>query len=1053
LAAAGLSCGACGTRLSGTAKFCSECGTPLTQATQSAEYKQVTVLFADVVHSMDIAAAVGAERLREIMAELVNGASSVVQHFGGTVDKFTGDGVMAVFGAPVALEDHAIRACLAALGIQGEIARLAAEVSVHDGVELAVRVGLNSGQVIAGEVGSRSLGYTTIGGQVGMAQRMESVAPPGGVMLSDSTARLVEHAAVLGEPELVSIKGSEAPVTAHRLLGVAVDHESTGPAQPTLVGRDVELHTITGMLDRSLSGHGCVIGVAGPAGIGKSRLVRETVALAKSRGVEVFSAFCESHTCEIPFHVVARLLRAVGGITDLDDEAARARVRIQVPDADAEDVVLLYDLLGIRDPDVALPNIDPDARRRRLSALINSVSLARTAPAVYIIEDAHWIDGVSESMLADFLTVIPQTPSMVLITYRPEYEGALTRIHGAQTIALAPLSDSESSALLDELLGPDPSVAAVRALIAGRAAGNPFFAQEIVRELAERGMLHGDRGAYGCGTNVAEVTVPASLQATIAARIDRLEPRAKRTLNGAAVIGSRFGPDLLTALGIDPVLDELVSAELIDQVRFTPRAEYAFRHPLIRSVAHESLLKSDRAELHRRLATAIQARDPGSADENAALTAEHLEAAGDLHAAFDWHMRAGTWSSTRNITAARVSWQRARQVADQLPVDDPDRTSLRIAPRTLLCGTAWQVSASVSDVGFDELRDLAAASGDKVSLAIGMAGLLQTQALHNRPRESSRLASEYTGLLESIGDPTLTLGLSFAAMTAKYFAGDMTETLRLAQHAIDLADGDPTKGNMIVGSPLAWAFDSRGGARWALGLAGWRNDFDQAIAVAAAVDPLLQASLTADFYTLALLNGSLLPDSTALRDTAEALAIAERSGDDLALIVALEARGIVLVHQGGPEREHGLDLLAQVREIALQERITRPQVDIQIAEERARTGDLDGAIDLSRAITGDLFAAGEMIYRGPATAVLVDALLRRGSHTDVQEAQAAIDRLAAVPTDPGLVLHELPLLRLRALLAKAHGDEAGYCDYRDRYRAMARTLEFEGHMAWAEAMP
>ena len=229
-------------------------------------------------------------------------------------------------------------------------------------------------------------------------------------------------------------------------------------------------------------------------------------------------------------------------------------------------------------------------------------------------------------------------------------------------------------------------------------------------------------------------------------------------------------------------------------------------------------------------------------------------------------------------------------------------------------------NVSIAGAGFDELRDLAAAAGDKVSLAIGMAGLVQTQALHDRPRESSRLASEYTGLLESIGDPTLTLGLSFAAMTAKYFAGEMTETLRLAQHAIDLADGDPTKGNLIVASPLAWAFDSRGGARWALGLAGWREDFDQAIAVAAAVDPMLQATLIADFYTLAVMNGSLLPDATALRDTAEALAIAERSGDDSALFVALEARGIVLVHQDGPEREHGFDLLAQVREAALQER-------------------------------------------------------------------------------------------------------------------------------------
>ena len=192
--------------------------------------------------------------------------------------------------------------------------RLAVDVQDRDGVDLQVRVGLNSGQVIAGEIGSGALGYTAIGEQVGMAQRMESVAPPGGVMLSDSTARLVEHAAVLGEPELVSIKGCDEPVTAHRLLGVAADHESTGPAPPTLVGRDVELHTITGMLDRSVSGHGCVIGVAGPAGIGKSRLVRETVALAKSRGVEVFSAFCESHTREIPFHVAARLLRDAAGI-------------------------------------------------------------------------------------------------------------------------------------------------------------------------------------------------------------------------------------------------------------------------------------------------------------------------------------------------------------------------------------------------------------------------------------------------------------------------------------------------------------------------------------------------------------------------------------------------------------------------------------------------------------------------------------------------------------------------------------------------------------------
>ena len=325
-----------------------------------------------------------------------------------------------------------------------------------------------------------------------------------------------------------------------------------------------------------------------------------------------------------------------------------------MPDADPQDLLLLDDLLGIADPDVPLPQIDPDARRRRLTALINTASLARTEPALFIIEDAHWIDAVSESMLADFLTVIPRTPSMVLITSRPEYEGALTRVHGAQTIALAPLGDSDTAALLGELLGSDPSVGELAAIIAERAAGNPFFAEEMVRELVQRGVLTGEQRWLRLSARMSPTSrVPATVQAAIEARIDRLSTPAKRTLNAASVIGARFGAELLAALGIDAVFDELLGAELIDQVRFTPSAEYAFHHPLIRAVAYESQLKSDRAELHRRVAAAIESRDPAAADENAALIAEHLEAAGDLHAAYQWHMRAATWATYRDIAAAR----------------------------------------------------------------------------------------------------------------------------------------------------------------------------------------------------------------------------------------------------------------------------------------------------------------------------------------------------------------------------------------------------------------
>src|SRR5271167_1859199 len=787
-----------------------------------AEYKQVTVLFADVVHSMDIAAAVGAERLREIMAELASRCAAVVQQFGGTVDKFTGDGIMAVFGAPVAMEDHAVRACLTALGVQEEIKRLAIDVRERDGVELQLRVGLNSGQVIAGEIGSGPFGYTAIGEQVGMAQRMESVAPPGGVMLSESTARLVQYATLLGDAEEVHLKGSDVPVLARRLLGLADEPQRSRFPEGALVGRDLEVTTITGLLDRSMSGRGCVVRIAGPAGIGKTRLAGEAVAMAHSRGVDAFSVFCEAHASDVPFLVATGLLREATRITELDDEAARAQVRARIPDASDEDVLLLYDLMGIRDPDTPPPKIHPDARRRRLTALINSMSLTRTQPVLYVIEDAHWIDEVSDSMLAEFLTVIPQTPSMVLITYRPEYRGALTKVPNAQTISLAPLSDSETAVLLDELLGTDSSVAGIKALVAERAGGNPFFAQEMVRELAERTVLEGDRGGFTCGTDLTEVTVPATLQATIAARIDRLDPDAKQTLNAAAVIGSHFTPELLAAVGNAPVFDTLLEAALIDQVRFTPSPEYAFRHPLIRTVAYESQLKSDRAQVHRRLAAAIEAGEPESADQNAALIAEHLEAAGDLRAAYGWQMRAATWATNRDIAAARLSWERATRIADAVPADDSNRTAMRIAPRTMLCANAWRVHEHVAGAQFDELRKLCTAAGDKASLAIGMAGLVMDHVFQARTREASQLASEAMALIESLGDATLTVGLSFAPNYAKGESAEMCDVLRWSQAVIDLAEGDPAKGNFIFGSPLAVALLQRAFARYFLGRPGWR---------------------------------------------------------------------------------------------------------------------------------------------------------------------------------------------------------------------------------------
>ena len=1051
-------CGSCGTELPPNSKFCHECGAPVVEAETHAEYKQVTVLFADVVRSMDIAAALDMERLREIVTELVERSAAVVQRYGGGSVEFTGDGVMAIFGAPVALEDHAFRACLAALAIQEEAEGLAVEVQDRDGVDLRLRVGLNSGRVIAGETGSGSLGYTATGEPVGFAQRMESVAPPGGVMLSESTARLVEHTVMLAEPEWVRIKGRDQPVSARRLLAISARDGLVGRTEASLVGRRWEMAALEAMVDGAIGGRGGVVNVVGPPGIGKSRTAREAAAAAAGRGVEVFWTFCESHAREVPFQVVAGLLRAGSGVADLDGEAARERVREQVPDADPQDVLLLDDLLGIAEPEVPLPRIDPDARRRRLTALINTVSLARTEPALFIIEDAQWIDAVSESMLADFLSVIPRTPSMVLITSRPEYEGALTRVHGAQTIALAPLGDSDTAALLGELLGSDPSVVDLAAVIAERAAGNPFFAEEMVRELAQRGVLAGERGDYLCRADVAEVSVPATVQAAIEARIDRLTTPAKQTLNAASVIGARFGADLLAALGIDPVVDELLGVELIDQVRFTPSAEYAFRHPLIRAVAYESQLKSDRAEWHRRLAAAIQERAPGSVEENAALIAEHLQAAGDLHAAYGWHMRAAAWSTDRDFGAARLSWERARRIADALPAEDPGQLSMRIAPRTMLCVTGGLARAVQEGQGrFAELRELCSAAGDKLSLAIGMTGLAAELLYAGRSREGSRLASEQMALLESIADPTPTMGLAFAAFCTWFDAGEFGEILQWSQTVVDLAEGDPVKGaGFGVGSPLAAALVYRGVARWWLGHSGWRQDLNDAVAMARCSTQATFAGVVTWAYSYAIQHGVRLADDSALRAIGEAVQAAEGSSNDVSLSLAQYTLGVALLYRdAAADRDRGLEVMVQTRDRWLREHalFMVPVVDLCLARERARRGDRDAAIAVMRNAVDDLHEAGRLGYGVWGTGILVETLLERGTQGDLAEAQEAIDRLAVLWLDDGSAMREITLLRLRTLLARAHGDEVAYRDHRVRYRDMARTLGFEGHIAWAEAMP
>jgi class 3 adenylate cyclase len=1042
------------------ARFCDGCGAPLAGRDAHAEYKQVTVLFADLVHSMDIASAVGAERLREIITNLANRCAVVITRYNGTLDKFTGNGIMATFGAPVAQEDHALRACLAALAIQDASLPLAAEVRRRDGVELRLRIGLNSGRVVAGEIGSLAGVYTPVGHAVGMAQRMESVAPPGGVMVSESTAHLVQGRAALSDPQLVHIKGFEDPVTAQLLLDVRREAPDMPLEQSTLVGRSRELAALTGELERAIGGRGRVVDIVGSPGIGKSRLVAEMARIANERGVEVISAACESHDTDVPLGVAVRLLRETFGVAGTEPGVARTKLRALFADSDADDVLLLDDLLGIRDIAEPMPDIAPQAGKRRVDRLINTVLLERKSPALYIIEDVHWIDAASDAVLAELICVLSQTPSLVLITHRPQLPGALLRTAKSTTIVPAPLTDIDTAALVGELLGPDATTAGLVSQICEHADGNPFFAEEIVRDLAARGVLTGSRGSFACPAHPAQVTVPATLEAAITARIDRLDSTVKRALNTAAVAGTSFDAALIAhAIGCDAdaSLAALVEAELIGHTGHAPHVQYAFRHPLIRTVAYQSQLKSVRTEQHRRLAVAIQQREAQALDQSAAVIAGHLEVAGDLREAYLWHMRAATWLSQRNIRAARTSWQHARDIADSLPTTDGDRAAMQTTTRIMLCATAWRVGIATADTGFDELQQLCGASGDALSQTITTALLVSARHRDGDVAGAFLLAKEVVAWADSFGDDDTAIRLMANVTVVILSVGETNEVLRIAQRIIDLADGDPAKGHLphsSIGSPLALATMTRGAARAAFGTDGWKDDLQRAVTMARGFDLTSRAMVTSFVHLVTTLQGWLTPDASAADESEEILRLAEQRGDDLTLAAACMLRGAVLRHRTDSDATAGLQMLARARELAANVgvRAWNPPIDIETAKAKVDAGELDEAIAMLRGLVDDL-KNGELGWYGVATTALVQALLARGRDNDAQAAETAIDRLDQVPIDAGVVAHELIGLRLRALLAQARGNDVRYVQYRDRYRDEARTLGFEGHIAWAEAMP
>jgi adenylate cyclase len=374
----------------------------------------------------------------------------------------------------------------------------------------------------------------------------------------------------------------------------------------------------------------------------------------------------------------------------------------------------------------------------------------------------------------------------------------------------------------------------------------------------------------------------------------------------------------------------------------------------------------------------------------------------------------------------------------------------------LLCATAFRTGSAFDDATFEETCRLANGLGDKVSLAMAMSGRTIALLFGGRYRECSQVASELIALLGSIGDPTSELTLSWGAIPAKFVNGEVGAASRLTQRVIDLADGDPLKGASVIESPLTLALVYQAVSRLCRGTEGWKADLAQAIMMVREFLPIGQSEALLWKYTLGVLAGALPADAAAVQETAKVLELTQQRADDMSVWTARFIHGLMLAQQSASDRDRGLSLLASVREAVTARHSIESFlafIDIEFAKEEARQGDVDGAIAALEAILkhGD-HPSGGFGPHGRATEVLVELLLQRGEPADIAAARLAIDRLEAVPVDPGVVVHRIAVLRLRALLAQARGDEAEYQQYRERYRAMANEIGFEGHIAMAEAM-
>ena len=604
------------------------------------ERKQVTVLFADLKGSMELLAERDPEEARQLLDPVLERMMEAVHRYEGTVNQVMGDGIMALFGAPLAHEDHAVRAGYAALAMQESVTRYGDALQRSQGVPLQIRVGLNSGEVVVRAIGSDlHMDYTAVGQTTHLAARMEQMAKPGSILITTETLRLAEgyiRATPLGP---VLIKGLDAPVEVFELIGASgIRRRLQATAARGLtrfVGRDTEFAALVQALEQAGAGHGQVVAVVGEAGVGKSRLTYEFLHSHHMQGWRVLESASVSYGKATPYFPVLDLLRRYAYLDERDDaRTIRAKVTGQLLTLDEALQDTIPPLLALLD---ALPDdspflaLDPPQRRQRTLAALKRVLLreSQVQPVLVVFEDLHWLDTETQALLDSLVEGLPTARLLLLANYRPEYQhGWGNKTYYAQ-LRLDPLPPASADVFLQALLGDDPGLASLKPLLVARTAGNPFFLEESVRTLVETGVLVGAPGAYRLAQALPAIQVPATVQAVLAARIDRLPPEEKHLLQTAAVIGTEVPLLLLQTIAELPEatlhrgLAHLQAAEFLYETRLFPEQAYTFKHALTHEVAYGSLLQERRRILHARIVEALERLAPERLVEQVEHLAHH----------------------------------------------------------------------------------------------------------------------------------------------------------------------------------------------------------------------------------------------------------------------------------------------------------------------------------------------------------------------------------------------------------------------------------------------